>query len=277
MGTSPCGVAIRLSAEAHTHSGQPTGHVPSTGSWQPRVLGPTLTSQHSWPEAQHVLPQHVAVPQPLALHGGVPQVPRPQNGPGPMQAVPQPPQFRMSLPVFTHLPAQQARPWLAQSCEQLAPASAMPPVPPLPPVLPASGKQSVSSQHQRPVAVQVHKMLRASEPAGGSMVQRAPSGEQFPLQGPAPPLPPAPPVTIPPAPLAPAVPAVPWPAEPWSSASPHPHASGMASTQQPDNSQLRALNDPTTPTLRACRQLRNGLQICWRGGATPPGSRFTSV
>jgi hypothetical protein len=75
MGTSPFGVATRVSAEAQSQLGQPTGQVPFTGSWQPVTTAPRDTSQQSCPTPQQTVPQQFSPGQALSLQGGVPQVP----------------------------------------------------------------------------------------------------------------------------------------------------------------------------------------------------------
>lgn len=59
MARSPAGVATRVSGEAHTQLGHPTGHVApiSAGSWHSYLTWMTGTAQQIWPCAQQLPPQ----------------------------------------------------------------------------------------------------------------------------------------------------------------------------------------------------------------------------
>lgn len=137
MGRSPSGVAIGVPGEAHTHAGQPVGHVPRSVGAEHRTptTTPWGTKQQSSPAAQHAVSQQV---EPLAHvwpeQGGVPQWPPPQKGASPVQRTPQLPQLRISFPRLTQLLSQQLRPRV-QATVQTAPASefAPPPDPLVPP------------------------------------------------------------------------------------------------------------------------------------------------
>src|SRR5262245_49547878 len=72
----------------------------------------------------------------MPTQGGCPQVPLSQNGFGPPQMVPQPPQLWMSLLGFTQSPLQQRKPGLMPQSFGGLPQPLMPPVPPIPPTPP---------------------------------------------------------------------------------------------------------------------------------------------
>ncbi len=84
---------------------------PAVGVTQlaPRSGPLDITSQQICPAAQQALPQQSAAPQLApALHGACAHTPPEQNGAGPGQTTPQPPQLKMSLRGFTQPDAQQA-------------------------------------------------------------------------------------------------------------------------------------------------------------------------
>jgi hypothetical protein len=114
IGRSPRGVAMGVVGAAQTQLAQPVGQVPFTGSKQAVTEGPSVTVQQSCAPVQHSLPQHVApTPQvaPVSVQGGlVAQVPLPQYGCAPAQALPHVPQLRTSFAALTHVPPQHLNP-----------------------------------------------------------------------------------------------------------------------------------------------------------------------